>query len=140
MFTPLGGPVAQLSFLETFLSTLSGGYFAALIFFYTSDFFMRREKVKRIKKINKALLSGKTIKRKKVFTKFNKIIVRIKSTIGIYMICWLVPLFLSVPLGTIICAKFYKHDKRTVWLILAGLTINCFLITSLVYTLKMAVI
>lgn len=140
MFTPLGGPVAKLTFLETFLATLSGGYVAALIFFYSSDFFMRREKAKRLKRYQKALINGTPIKRKKAFTRFNKTIVKIKSNIGIYMICWLVPLFLSVPLGSIICAKFYRYDKRTIWLILGGLTLNCFIITLLVYTLNTVVL
>lgn len=140
MFTPMGGPVAGLTFLETFLATLSGGWFAALLFYFTSEYFMKKEREKRLKKYKRAAQKGKTIKQKKTFTRFNKTIVKIKSNVGIYLLCWLVPLFLSVPLGTIICAKFYKHDKRTIWLILICLTVNCFIITTLVYALKMAVI
>ncbi len=140
MFTPMGGPVAGLNFLETFLATLSGGWFAALLFYFTSEYFMRKEREKRLKKYKLAVQSGKPIKQKRAFTRFNKATVKIKSSVGIYMLCWLAPLFFSVPLGTIICAKFYKYDKRTIWLILIGLALNCFIITSLVYAFKMAVL
>lgn len=140
MFTPLGGPLAGLSFIETFLSTLSGGFTAAFLFYFTSEYFMIRAKRKRKEAYLRALESDRLIKQKRSFTRFNKIIVKLKNTFGIYIICWLVPLFLSVPLGTMICIKFYGKDKRTIWIILLGLTVNCLLITSLVYALKTAII
>ena len=49
----------------------------------------------------------------KPFTKGNKFIVRLKLKLGIYGISFYAPLFLSVPIGTIITAKFYGKEKKS---------------------------
>ena len=133
MFAPLGGPAADLAFLETYLVCLSGALFSTTIFYFMSEFFMLRTHQKRIAKYNKAIDRGEKPKLKKNFTKVNKAIVKLKIKIGVYGVALFAPLFLSVPVGTIITAKFFGKEKKTFPLIVIGLAMNGLIITSLAY-------
>lgn len=133
MIAPFGGPRLQLSFWETYISCCAGAIFSAAIFFFSANYFMDLAVKKYQKKLQTSLKSGKPIKRKKKFTRMNKSIVRIKHSIGIIGICFYAPLFLSIPGGSIVAAKFYGHDKRAFPLIVVGIGINGILLTSLAY-------
>ena len=101
------------SVIEILFSVTAGAWLSMSIFYWTSGLLMKRAAVKRKNAILKAKEEGKELPRKKVFTKMNIFIVWIKRKIGIYGVTLLAPLFLSIPLGSIICAKFYGHKKRT---------------------------
>jgi hypothetical protein len=62
------GPNLKLSFFETYLSCVAGAFLAAFIFYFSSEFFLKRAHQARKEKIRKALETGielkyKTIKR-----------------------------------------------------------------------------
>jgi len=133
MFTPMAGPAAGLSFLETFVCCLIGGMISASIFYFGSSYFMHLAQAKQAKKERKALRLGKKYKPKKKFTKNNRRIIKLKHSIGKWGVCWLVPLFFSIPLGSVITAKFYRHQKKTFSWIIFGVIINCSLITGGTY-------
>lgn len=133
LFTPFGGPAAKLSFLETYVSCVSGAIFSAAIFYYASEILMKKAHEKRIKAIKEAAEKGIEYKAKKKFTKTNKFIVRLKHRFGIYIVSMYAPLFLSVPLGTIITAKFYGKEKKTFPLIVLGMFVNGLITTGITY-------
>ncbi|MCC6701035.1 MAG: hypothetical protein IT221_05910 [Fluviicola sp.] len=133
LFAPFGGPHAGLSFLETYLSCVAGAVFCAIIFYFSAEFFMIRAHKKRKALIAAAKASGQELKKKKKFTKTNKLIVNIKRRFGIVGVSMFAPLFLSVPIGSIISAKFYGKDKRTFLLILFGIVVNGAITTSLAF-------
>lgn len=134
MFSPLAGEKLGLSFLESYVSTLIGALISWGVFYFMSEYFMRRNHAKKVAKYKKAMAAGDAnYKRPKNFTRLNKGIVKVKTTLGIYITCWLVPLFLSIPIGSIICAKFYGHHKKTPYLILAGIVLNTFLLCCIWY-------
>lgn len=109
---------ADFTLFEIFVSVTAGAWFSMSIFYFFSGMLMRRAQLKRMNAMIKAKESGKEIKLKKSFTRMNKTIVWIKRNIGIYGVTFLAPLFLSVPIGSIICAKFYGKRKRTFILML----------------------
>ncbi len=133
MFTPMAGPAAGLSFLETFLCSMTGGLISVSIFYFGSSFFMQRFQKAQAKKAEKAIAQGKVFRPKRKFTRNNRRIIKIKHRIGKWGVCWLVPLFFSLPLGSLITAKFYRHQKNTFSWILLGMLINCTLITGGTY-------
>ncbi len=133
MFAPLGGPAMGLSFMETYLACISGGIFAACIFYFSSNYFMHRAKHKRELKRRKQIELGVPFKEKRKFTRLNRGIVWVKMTLGIYGTALWAPLFLSVPLGSIIAAKFFGDDKRTFPLIIIGMFMNGAITTSIAY-------
>lgn len=99
--------------LQIYISVTAGAWFSMSIFFFSSGILMRRAKTKTLNAIIAAEKKGVEHKPKKVFTRLNKNIVWIKRNIGIYGVTFLAPLFLSVPLGSIVCAKFYGERRRT---------------------------
>ncbi|MES2590079.1 MAG: hypothetical protein V4622_13955 [Bacteroidota bacterium] len=133
LFTPFGGPAAKLTFIETYLSCLSGAIFSAAIFYYASEILMKKAHEKRVRMIKEAQEKGIEYKAKKKFTKANKFIVRLKHRFGIYIVSMYAPLFLSVPLGSIITAKFYGKEKKTFPLIILGMIVNGLITTGLAY-------
>ncbi|RFC53733.1 hypothetical protein [Brumimicrobium aurantiacum] len=133
MFAPLTGPAAGLSFMETFFSCLAGGFLSAAIFYFGSSYFMQLTVRRHANKVKRAAEKGKKIPVRRKFTKTNRRIIFIKQKIGMYAALWAFPLFLSIPVGTVITAKFYKHHRKTFPLILFFLMADCFLISSIAF-------
>lgn len=133
MFTPFGGLAAHFTFIETYLSCVSGAIFSATIFYFSSEYFMKRAHMKRKLAVDMALKTGIPLKPKKKFTRMNKLIVRIKRRFGIIGVSMYAPFFLSVPIGSIVAAKFYGKDKRTFPLIVFGMFFNGCITTGLHY-------
>ena len=133
LFTPFGGPAAKLTFMETYLACVAGAIFSAFIFFFMSEFFMKKAILKRREQYQAALKNGDVIPLKKKFTFMNKLVVRMKMKIGIFGVAMFAPLFLSVPLGSIITAKFYGKEKKTFPIIMLGMVVNGLITCSLAY-------
>jgi len=133
MFAPLGGPALNLDFFETYLSCISGAAFSSSIFFFSANYFLKRARRRNKQKRERRLAMGLPPKMKKKFTRVNKFIVRTKRSIGIIGITFWAPLFLSIPLGSIIAAKFYGKNKNAFLLIILGICINGIIITGFTY-------
>ncbi len=133
MFTPALAFGLGFNFLEAWVLSCGGAIFSSFIFFYTADFFMIRAAKKRAKLYKEALDAGTVPKRKKQFTRMNKLIVMVKKNVGWYPISFWVPLFLSIPIGSIIVAKFYGKRLFTFPLIVIGILMNGFIITTISY-------
>lgn len=135
LFTPFGGAKAGLTFIETYIVCVSGAVFSAAIFYFSSEYFMRRVRAKALLLRERAALNNIEIKRKPIFTRTNKFIVNIKRRFGIVGVSMYAPLFLSVPIGSIITAKFYGKDKRTFPLIVFGMLVNGAITTGITFGL-----
>ena len=94
----------------------------------------KRAQEKRHRLYHEALEKGIKLKVKKKFTVVNKSIVRLKKKIGIYGVAIYAPFFLSIPLGSIITAKFYGKEKKTFFIILFGIIMNALITTGLAYS------
>jgi len=51
---------------------------------------------------------------KKVFTSFNRRVIRIKHRFGLTGIAILTPIFLSIPIGAFLAERFYKDKKKVI--------------------------
>jgi hypothetical protein len=133
LFAPFGGKIAELTFIETYVSCCTGAILSASIFYFSANYFIRKsiEKNERIKQgfIDK----GIPIPAKKRFTRINKGVIRIKRSLGIIGITFWAPFVLSVPLGSVITAKFYGHKKYTFLLIISGILLNGLITTGITY-------
>jgi hypothetical protein len=125
VFAPAAGWAAGLTFTEVYSVGLAGGLLSFSIFYLSANHFMKKARLKRLD-------STVAAKKKKAFTKFNKFMVRMKmSPVGFWLVIVLAPNFASVPLGSIIVAKFYGHLKSTYWIGLAVLSGSAFIWTML---------
>lgn len=133
MFSPFPGPHIGLRFYETFLAAFSGGCFSSAIFYFASDFFMEWSHKRKVNKENFLIEQGFEVPRKKKFTKTNRMVIKLKMSFGKYGICFWAPFFFSVPIGSVIAAKFYGKLKETYPLIVLGMAINASITTFLAY-------
>lgn len=109
MLAPSAGFALDLSFWEVLISTAAGGFFGFLLFYNTANYFMARALKKRLEKLNKP-----DAKQPKNFTRTNKLIVKIKrSKFGYWALILLAPSFISIPIGSILIAKFYGDRNYT---------------------------
>lgn len=109
------------SFLETLLLTSIGGCAGTLVFFFTGtsvlEFFRKRHVLRMEQR------KAKGLPPKRIFTRTNRLIVRIKRGYGIKGLAVIVPVVLSIPVGTIIAAKYFRHDRRTLPVLLSSVVI-----------------
>ena len=135
MFSAFPGPALNISFIETYISIFLGGTLSAAVFYFASDFFILKSNKRRKIQVQKLREEGKPIPFKPKFTKTNKFIVFCKRKFGMYVICFWAPFFLSVPLGSIVVAKFYGKLRPTFLYISLGMAINAGITTFLAYVI-----
>jgi hypothetical protein len=107
---------------EIFISSALGAISCFNIFYFISHkFYFRRGNRKSIK-----------VRKKKNFKKRNRVLIKMKrSKIGFFLVCTLAPLFLSIPIGTVIVVKFFGHKKITYLYVSVILVIMSFLLAYL---------
>jgi|TARA_B110000285_G_scaffold217290_1_gene265478 TRAP-type uncharacterized transport system fused permease subunit len=118
-----------ISYWEVVISTFLGAFVSFNVFFFFSGLLMERAKEKKLEKIKKG-----TLKPKKQFSRMNKFIVRLKfSSFGYFVLVIVGPMVLSIPIGSIIIAKFYRKIKFTYWLEVVSLFVwaNLFTLVNL---------
>lgn len=130
MLAPFTGLGIGLPFWENYLACVAGGSFSAAIFYFSSELLLHYSHIRKLKKIEK---SGQKAIQKKKFNKTNRMIIHLKHKLGIYGICFWAPFFLSIPIGSIIAAKFYGKLKKTYPLIVIGMCINAMLMCLMAY-------
>ena len=62
------------------------------------------------------------IHRRKIFTPFNRRIIRVRNRFGLAGIAFITPILLSTPIGALIAERFYK-DKKKIILYLSAATV-----------------
>lgn len=117
----------SLSPFEIAVTTGLGAIFSFNIFYWSSGYFMRVAKEKQIRAIHNG-----TFQKKNAFTKMNKLMVKTKkSKSGFWLLCIFAPLFLSVPIGSIIVAKFYRQHILTYPIVMVSLSVLAFVLAFL---------
>lgn len=118
----------KLTPLEVALCTGTGALVSFNIFYYSASYFMQRAKNKKLK----AIVEG-TYEKKNAFTKANKFMVKLKnSKSGFWILSIFAPLILSIPLGSIIVAKFYQTFRLTYPIAMLSIVVWAFVLAYLV--------
>ena len=118
MTFPLAVLQFNFNFAETVLWTNVGGILGIYFFTYLSDKIMELWK-RTFRK-----------KRKKIFTKKTRRIVRIKQSYGLIGIALITPLLLSIPVGTFLMVRYYPRSPYKIAALFAS---N--IVWSVIYTL-----
>ena len=99
----------EFSFLETILWTNVGGIIGIFFFAFLSEKLIAWWR----RNFRKSSRSADEIQEnKKVFTKRNRRIVRIKSQYGLIGIAITTPFLLSIPVGVFLVIRYYRNSKR----------------------------
>jgi hypothetical protein len=123
---PLAVYVMKMSFLETILYTNTGGIIGTLTFVYISALL-----IKLWKKYVPSWRFSK--KKKKIFTRRNRNLVKMKATYGFFGIIVLSPLILSIPVGSFLVVKYYGSRITNVLWLIAG-QVGWSLVYTTIYT------
>lgn len=109
-FAKLGVPSAILLFKFDFLKVLivciTSGLFGTVFFTYFSAALIRWWSNYRAKK---NLFPGK-----KVFTKTNRKIIRIKNKFGLIGLAFITPIFPGIPIGSFLAERFFANKRKII--------------------------
>jgi len=108
-----------LNFLQTFLSTTSGGITGVVIFFFLSRWLLllyARYFVFYTRKIKKNIFGFLKLEvpleiPARKFTRRNRFIIKIVRKYGLAGIVVLTPVILSIPIGTFLATRFYASNR-----------------------------
>jgi hypothetical protein len=117
----------KFSFVETILWTNVGGIAGIYFFAFLSEklitWWNQRFKISKRKTLDRKKQG------KKIFTKKNRRIVKIKQKYGLLGIAFITPLLLSIPVGVFLVVRYYSKSKVKFFFLI---TSN--VIWSLIYT------
>ena len=125
MTFPLAIMEFRFSFFETILWINVGGIAGIYFFAYLSEGIIKWVRKKfRKKKVN-AIDPNK-----KIFTRKNRRIIRIKQRFGLIGIAASTPILLSIPIGVFLVVRYYPGVKSRFLYLIAGNVIWSFIYTS----------
>lgn len=116
-------------FLENFLWTSLGSCIGVLVFYALSERLTERSRLRWLRKRMERAATGADNAR--MFTKRNRRIIRIKHISGYLGVAALTPLVLTIPLGGILAARFFHHDRRTIPALLVSVVLQAMAVTAL---------
>jgi hypothetical protein len=99
--------IYKSNYLLALVSSCTGAVFGSVLFTYLFAGIL-----KWWDKIKEGMFSSKHPK--KIFTKFNRRVIRIKHRFGLTGIAILTPIFLSIPIGAFLAERFYKDKKKVI--------------------------
>jgi hypothetical protein len=99
--------IYKSNYVLALLSSCTGAVFGSIIFTYLFAGIL-----KWWDNLKEGMFSSKHPK--KVFTKFNRRVIRIKHRFGLTGIAILTPIFLSIPIGAFLAERFYKDKKKVI--------------------------
>jgi hypothetical protein len=97
----------NFNFWKAMAVSISGGVTGSIVFTYMSDVLIKW--TKRIK-----LKYFKTHKHPKIFTRKNRIIIKVKKRFGLYGVAFLAPILISIPVGAFLGDRFFRNKKKVI--------------------------
>jgi hypothetical protein len=123
-FSPMTSLGLGYSFLEAFLFAAIGGCIGVLFFYRISDWIMKRARLRRLHHEIAVQHGVAKPRRRRVFTRRNRTIIKVKHGSGLIGLALLTPFVLTIPVGSIIAARFFRHDRRTLPALLSSVVIQ----------------
>lgn len=122
LFTPSAMIATGYSFIETVLITLSGALIGVVIFYYAGT------------QIFEAIAKRRR-KKRKAFTRLNRAIVKVKNNFGVIGLASTMGL-ISVPVCTLLAARYFRHNKMTLWFLMISAAIWTLFLSGISVYLK----
>ncbi|GAB4381638.1 MAG: hypothetical protein Kow0075_13380 [Salibacteraceae bacterium] len=103
LFAPSTVYLSGYNVWQTILITIIGGFLGVVVFYkggsYIFAWWTRR------------FGGGKATKK---FNRRTRTLVKIKNKYGLYGLAFLSPCLISIPIGAVVAAKYFRHDNRTI--------------------------
>jgi hypothetical protein len=142
-YTPIYAFIIGFGFIETLITLLAGGIFGFFVFYYLSNILILSIRILKptvIKYMPVSILNRirswqqkRVDKRKnrKKFSRRNKMIIKARNQYGMWGICLLTPVLLSIPIGAFLLRKYYHHRKESIPVMVLTIIVEGILITIL---------
>lgn len=104
-------------FLATWSISTAGGCTGVFLFFHAGAWLMERARRTKLRR----QAEGRTSKR--AFSRTNRAIIRVKRSQGLTGLAFLTPTLISIPIGSLLAAKYFRHDRRTLPIMLSSVAI-----------------
>lgn len=122
---------AGYSFIPTMLITSIGGIAGFFVFFYIGEIkWIRYYFGKLMDWIFNLLGLERAQKQKKKFSKTNRLIVTVKGKYGLIGLALLTPCLFSIPLGSLLAARYFDDNKATIPYMILSIIFSSFVLTS----------
>jgi hypothetical protein len=112
--------------VETIIITGIGGCLGVTFFFLSSGWILEHIEGRR----TRAVREGRR-KAPRSFTRTNKMIVKVKRRQGLNGLAAITPVLISIPVGTIIAAKYFRHDPRALPVLFSSVLIWDIILSSI---------
>lgn len=130
MTFPLAILEFKFSFFETILWMNVGGILGIFFFAYLSEGLNRWIRGLIAQRKRKRGIIEKPKKKKKIFTKRNRRIIRIKQKYGLIGIAITTPLLLSIPIGVFLAVRYYPRSRSKYAYLIGSNIVWSFIYTS----------
>jgi len=105
LFAPGTAIASGISPVQTIFITSSGGITGITFFYFFGRWVFEQIDAWRYRNLSS--------KQKRIFTKRNRYIVKFKLSFGLIGLIIVTPAILSIPIGSVVAAKFYYENKYT---------------------------
>ena len=120
LFAPSTVYLSGYSYWQTLAITIVGGVLGVFVFFYTGSAIFTF--------INDRFSSSGSTR--KTFNKRNRLLIRVKSSWGIIGLAITSPCLISIPIGSLLAARYFRNDPRTLPFFIGAVVIWSFILTT----------
>lgn len=141
LLAPFEAERYNMSFWQSFLYTTGGGTMGIFVFYYAGSFISRwwTKNVARIKSFfTRRPITDFTGENKKIMTRTNKLIVRVKNKFGLAGIAFVTPCLISIPIGTLVAVTIYRKRKPVILYLMISLILWSFALNWLAQYLALS--
>ncbi|HET6992950.1 MAG TPA: hypothetical protein VFJ43_16580 [Bacteroidia bacterium] len=141
LFAPFEAERYNFSFGQSFTITTIGGLVGIFAFYYagTKISLWWRHSVALVKSIfirkPVAVIESKP---RKIFTRRRRFVIGIKMRFGLWGIAFITPSIISIPIGTIVAANFYKKKKGVLLYLIVSLILWSLVLNGIAQVLKLS--
>jgi hypothetical protein len=124
LLAPFEAERYNMSFWESFLYTTGGGTMGIFVFYYAGQLiseWWKRNMAKIKSFVTRRPITDFTGENRRVMTRKNKIIVRVKNKFGLAGIAFVTPCIISIPIGTLVAVAIYRKRKPVILYLMVSL-------------------
>ena len=78
-------------------------------------------------------------KAKSQFTRTNRFIIKVKNNFGILGLAIITPVMVSIPIGSILAARYFSHVRGVVYVLIAAVVFWAFVLTTISFQFKQVI-
>ncbi len=141
LLAPFEAERYNMSYWQSFLYTTGGGTLGIFVFYfaghYISDWWKRNmAKIKSF--FTRRPITDFTGENRRIFTRTNKLIVRVKNRFGLAGVAFVTPCLISIPIGTLVAVAIYRKRKPVILYLLISLVLWSFFLNWLAQYLALS--